>query len=266
MREFIKYILFAVVICILGFCTGYYFLEEETIDANNSAIEVIEENSKETNSTEDEGEIVANNSVQNLSDSSLISSYFDTSAYTSVYNKDTLSYKITLNKSIAKGSQYATYKREDVFSLAKDIVEPSGEFKISKESEYTVRYEEYDNGKPTGGYASFVFDESGVVVQAYFRKGVVYGNNASKEISYEKAFELAMNAIYEQCGEDVIIEGKASDYQYETYYRPASQNVCYLIKNIKGYMNSDKKESGEYVEFFVTVAMDGSFVEVASTN
>lgn len=47
MREFIKYTLFAVVICILGFCIGYYFLEEETIDANNGTVLVMEETSKE---------------------------------------------------------------------------------------------------------------------------------------------------------------------------------------------------------------------------
>lgn len=82
------------------------------------------------------------------------------------------------------------------------------------------------------GYASFVFDDDGELLQGRFRKG---------------------------------IEGVASDYEFEIYYRPDSKGLCYMINNVIGYLSSDKKELGEVVEFFMTVDTEGMFVEVAST-
>lgn len=240
-RIFMNKYIIVICICIIGFSIGFvcHELVFKEVDASNK--------------------IDSEQEVREYTD------IFSEDLYVSTYNDKSKIVHITKKNGISKEKTNKLYSKVDAKKLADEMLHSEYELRLTDETDYGLSYEEYKDGYPTGGLASYVFDEEGNIVEARFREGTIYEFDEDTMISYEEAYVIAIKAIIDKYGADVDIEGDSSDYEYRIYYRPASEDLCYEIIKVVGHI-PDMVESGiDPVYFYITVSKDGTFVEVASS-
>lgn len=243
-KIFTKWYVIVVCICIIGFTIGfvYHDMISEELNAANK------------NKYDEEREM-----------KDYYADIFSEDIYTASYNDSSKVVHVTKKNGISSEKSNKLYVKGDAKKLAKEMLDYEYELRLIDTTEYTLTYEEYKDGYPTGGLASYVFDEDGNIVEARFREGRIYDVDEETMISYEEAYGIAVDAIINKYGADTVIEGDSSDYEYRIYYRPASEDLCYEIMKVLGHMPSMVESDIDPVYFFVTVSRDGTFVEVASS-
>ena len=190
---------------------------------------------------------------------------FPTDIYT--YNVSSGRYAFIKKNNLTKSANgKEAYRRSDnTLSVAKKILDFKYDIVLKECSEQGVMYEEYKDGYQTGGLASFVYDENGVMIEASFREGSIYDFDEDAMISYEEAYSIGTEALYKKYGENTELYVTSDDCTYEVMYRPDLKMMCYCIENVNGYMHGkDGSFDGEVV-FILFVSVDGTYAEVAST-
>lgn len=224
---------------IIGFCSKNLFLS-----SLNAA--------EETNTLE---------STLSLNSESEFNDIFSSDIYDCLYNDKTSVYHFVYNNTKAKAKDVSVsqnYTKKDVVDLAKKMIDNKYDLILGSESSNDVMYQEVQGKYPTGGYASFVFDDSGKLIEAYCRKGVIYDVDESKIISYEKAFDISEKSLVDRYGDTIEVLGNASDYEYEIYYKPDIGKLCYNIKAIECSNGED-----EELLYYITVSVDGEYTSIA---
>jgi len=224
-------------LCALGFVIGYS-LKSISLKSNAANDEISYER------------IASQDEVAEFED------VFATSDYNVSYNENTSVYHFVYSGSKKSDSNQNLYTKKDAENIVEKLIKSEYELVIENESDYDIMYQEYQNGYPTGAYASFVFSDEGYLVEAYCRKGVIYDFDDSKMISVNKAYEIAKDAIIEKYGEEVKIK-ETTKLDYETTYNVKAKQLCYSIEGIEAELD------GEIRYFFVQVLVDGTDVSVA---
>ncbi len=232
-----------VLVCVVGFSVGFlcngFFMEEASA------------------SKKDDSDI--GHEVMEYKD------IFSEDVYRATRNETSGAVSITMRNEPDENHLGEIYKKSDTKILTEKMFGSEYQLKMIDETEYGITYEQYKDGYPTGALAIYTLDDNGNIIQAYFREGSIYNVDESTMISYEEAYELAEKAILNKYGVDIEIKGESKDYEYRIYYRPVSSELCYEIMDIEAYMPSASESGIESVYFYVTVSIDGEFVEVAST-
>ncbi len=196
---------------------------------------------------------------------------FPEEIYLCSYYNDVFEVEMRKNASASFSSDSETYlyTKKDVEMLNKKIL--GAECKLTRiEDSNGLRFEEYQNGYPTGASSSYVFNDDGYIIGAFFREGKIYDFDGPM-IPYEEAYELALKAIpdkynVENYGFEIdLYESSAESCDYRIYYNPEQEKLCYDIEGFCGVVTGDTTLAGIEVWFDVILAVDGSSVEVAST-
>lgn len=230
-------------ICIVGFVIGYIGHKEQYNHANAE--------NADTHSDEKK--------IDNYAD------VFSENFYDCYEEKDVGGVNIVKKQNAAMSMSYDFYSKEDVDELIYEMLGDTYEYRITMETDHNLVYSEFQNGYPTGGRASFVFDEAGYITEAHFREGELYNFDESTMMTKEEAFLLAIEAIRDKYGEDTIIDGEADDYEFAYAYNGKAQDMCYKIKEVVGHIPDKIEANIDPVYFTITISGDGSYIVVASS-
>lgn len=244
-KDVIKAVLGIAVVCAVGFFLGY------------SIKNVFNE------------KVIASREYVNENETEIKTGYhtdiFASDLYTCTYNEGKDAYKFVKKNIQTKASDSMYCKRKDTLSIAEKILDNKYDLVLKDSDNACEIYEEYKDGYPTGGIASFVFDENGVMIEAYFRKGKIYEVDETSMISYDEAYDIGICEIYKKYGEDTLIDGTSKDCSYEIIYRPDLEMMCYSIQTVYGHMYGDMENDINQVNFYMYISIDGKYVEIAST-
>lgn len=242
-----RWYLALVIVCIIGFAIGY-FLEFSPISQVKAA-NFYEEGV-------DDGEI---SHIQYYED------VFSDELYSCSYD-DGIVY-VSLNNNAASGEK-TVYTSDDIQKLNEELLKTQEPMILTYSDDYSVTYEEYNNGYPTGALASYVFDEDGNIIDAYFREGEIYDYTDSI-ISCEDAYNIAVASIRDKYVDEydlpLVIVDDSDDFEYNVFYCPAAKQLCYKVNEIAGVITGNTESEDMDVYFYVIVSLDGSYVDVAST-
>ena len=169
-----KWYLVLVTVCVVGFAAGY-FLKLQPLNEVKAA--------NDYNETEVSNEDYAD--IQRYTD------VFSEGQYSCSYANGIVVVSLENSTSRSMGAVYTT---NDILQLNEEIMNTEEPMIVTDTDDCSVTYEEYKNGYPTGALASYVFDENGNIIEAYFREGEIYSYPDSV-ISCEEAYNMAIAAI-----------------------------------------------------------------------
>ena len=243
----IKNLIGICIVCVIGFSLGYFFECVFNDDAVASGNDYKEGETKDI--TEYHTDI------------------FSEDIYVCTYNKEKRFYRYNKKKSNVKSVEDDTgyRKGDDTLSIAKQIFNNECDIVLKNSGGSSEIYEEYKDGYPTGGMIGFVYDEKGIMLEAYIREGSVYEFDEKSMITYEEAYRIGIEALYDKYGKNTVLYGTIDDCKYEIIYRPDLELMCYSIEVVEGYINGDAKGFVGEVSFYLNVSVDGTYTEIAST-